>query len=192
MCWTTITCPVCPEHGIVDIPIPGIPSWFCRISNSPFYDREKECGGALFFPILLQWGKRVWVHFQIKGKKSVGTFFLPICTVRWKSGGYTIPQGSLTIVIYSIDDFHLQYGGNLKMYSTLFFPIVIRWEKRSVPPTLFFSPSSRGITLSLPILEHFAKGVYSIVGVQHREERYFGHQGSGPTHHCNYGLAGCT
>ena len=36
--------------------------------------------------------------------------------------------------------FPLQYGGNLKVYSALFFPIAIRWGKR-VYPLHSFSPS---------------------------------------------------
>ena len=36
--------------------------------------------------------------------------------------------------------FPLQYGGNLKVYPSLFFPIVIRWRKR-VYPLHSFSPS---------------------------------------------------
>ena len=38
--------------------------------------------------------------------------------------------------------FLLQYGENLKVNPTLFFPIVIRWEKRVYPYTLF--PHHRG------------------------------------------------
>jgi len=41
--------------------------------------------------------------------------------------------------------FPLQYGGNPIMYPTLFFTIVIRWEKR-VYPLHSFSPSYRGKT----------------------------------------------
>ena len=43
------------------------------------------CGGTLFFPLVLQWGKRVWgtlfVPFIQWGERVWGTLFIPF--VRW-------------------------------------------------------------------------------------------------------------
>jgi len=51
-------------------------------------------GGTLFFPILLWWKKRVWGTLsnfhRTEGEKECNTLFLPIYTVGWNSGGYTL------------------------------------------------------------------------------------------------------
>jgi len=71
---------------------------------------EKECTPALF------------PHHTDGEKECTPHCFSP--PYRWRERVYCTP-------------FPLQYGGNLKMYPTLFFPIVIRWEKECTP-TLFF------------------------------------------------------
>ena len=55
---------------------------------------KKSVGGTLFFPILLQWEKRVWGTFsnfhRTEGEKECGSLFLSICKVGKKSEGYTV------------------------------------------------------------------------------------------------------
>ena len=108
-------------------------------------DGEKQCTPPLFFPTLqmgknsvpphsfsppYRWGKTMYPptlfpHLTDGEKQCTPHSFSP--PYRWRERvNYTL--------------FPLQYGGNLKMYPTLFFPIVIRWGNR-VYPLHSFSPS---------------------------------------------------
>ena len=83
----------------------------------------------LSFPTLQMGRKSVpptlFPHLTDGEKQCTPHCFSP--SVRWgKTVDYTL--------------FPLQYGGNLKVYPPLFFPIVIRWRKR-VYPLHSFSPS---------------------------------------------------
>ena len=75
-----------------------------------------------------RWGKTVYPHtlspHLTDGEKQ--------CTPH----SFSPPYRWRERVNYTL--FPLQYGGNLKVYPTLFFPIVIRWGKRVYPLHSFF------------------------------------------------------
>ena len=87
---------------------------------------KKSVGGTLFFPILLQWEKRVWGTFanfhRTEGEKEWGgTLFFPICkvgkksvgvhcfspSVRWgeRVGGYTVSKENESIDLFELVSF---------------------------------------------------------------------------------------